>query len=176
MKIIVLYGLPGVGKLTVAKELAKITNYKLFHNHLSFEAVLSILDMKDKDFWKHVSKIRFALFKAASDKKVNLIFTSCYEGKHSDEFFKKLISFSKKEKVQLKFVHLFCNEEEMLKRISSEDRKKYNKLTSKKGIKKKMKKHTNKLSIPYVKSFEIDNTKKLPKAVVKIIVNKFNLK
>ena len=34
MKHLFLYGAPAVGKLTVAKELADLTGYKLFHNHL----------------------------------------------------------------------------------------------------------------------------------------------
>lgn len=35
MNMIFIYGPPAVGKLTVAEELAKITGYKLFHNHLT---------------------------------------------------------------------------------------------------------------------------------------------
>ena len=34
MKLIFIYGLPATGKLTVAVELAAMTGYKLFHNHL----------------------------------------------------------------------------------------------------------------------------------------------
>jgi tRNA uridine 5-carbamoylmethylation protein Kti12 len=176
MKIIVLYGLPGIGKLTVAKELAKITNHKLFHNHLTYEAVYSILDRKDKDFWDIVNKMRFNLFKVALQKKVNLIFTTCYSGKESDKFIKGLISFAKKEKINLKFVHLICNEDELIKRISNEDRKKYNKLTSKKEIRKQIKKMGINLEIPYSKSFNINNTKKSPKAVAKMIAQEFKLK
>ena len=37
MKLIFLHGLPGVGKLTVAREFAKLTGFKVFHNHLAVD-------------------------------------------------------------------------------------------------------------------------------------------
>src|SRR5260221_8133710 len=39
MRVIILSGLPGVGKLTVAKGLARLRDYRVFHNHLIFDAV-----------------------------------------------------------------------------------------------------------------------------------------
>ncbi len=35
MQLVYLYGPPGVGKLTVARELVALTGFKLFHNHLA---------------------------------------------------------------------------------------------------------------------------------------------
>ncbi len=39
MKLVFIYGPPASGKLTVARELAALTGYKLFHNHLVVEAL-----------------------------------------------------------------------------------------------------------------------------------------
>jgi len=39
MRIFVLFGLPGVGKLTIARGLAQLRGYRVFHNHLVFDAV-----------------------------------------------------------------------------------------------------------------------------------------
>ena len=36
MKLVFMYGGPGVGNLTTAQALAALTGFKLFHNHLSF--------------------------------------------------------------------------------------------------------------------------------------------
>jgi replication-associated recombination protein RarA len=44
MNLIFLYGPPGVGKLTVAQELAGMTGYKLFHNHLTVDLVYAVFD------------------------------------------------------------------------------------------------------------------------------------
>lgn len=39
MKVVLLYGPPAAGKLTVAEELEKLTGFKLFHNHLTVNPV-----------------------------------------------------------------------------------------------------------------------------------------
>ena len=44
MKLIFLHGLPGVGKLTVARQLAALTGFKLFHNHLTVDLVTSVFE------------------------------------------------------------------------------------------------------------------------------------
>ena len=42
MKLVFLFGDAAVGKMTVGQELTKITDLKLFHNHMSIEPVLEI--------------------------------------------------------------------------------------------------------------------------------------
>ncbi len=42
MTFVLLYGPPAVGKLTVANELAKLTDFKVFHNHLSIDLVEAV--------------------------------------------------------------------------------------------------------------------------------------
>ena len=42
MRLIFVYGMPASGKLTVARELAELTGYKLFHNHLVVDLLLSV--------------------------------------------------------------------------------------------------------------------------------------
>ena len=43
MKLVFIFGDGAVGKMTVGQELAKITELRLFHNHMSIEPVLEIL-------------------------------------------------------------------------------------------------------------------------------------
>lgn len=42
MKLIIIFGSAAVGKMTVGQELTKITDLKLFHNHMTIEPVLDI--------------------------------------------------------------------------------------------------------------------------------------
>lgn len=37
MHLVVIFGPPAVGKMTVGHEPAKLTGFKLFHNHMSVE-------------------------------------------------------------------------------------------------------------------------------------------
>ncbi len=37
--LVYLYGPPAVGKLTVATELQRLTGFRLFHNHLTVDAL-----------------------------------------------------------------------------------------------------------------------------------------
>jgi len=50
MRLIFIYGPPATGKLTVAKELAKLTKYKIFHNHLTVDLIGSVLKFGTKTF------------------------------------------------------------------------------------------------------------------------------
>jgi hypothetical protein len=42
MRLVVLYGPPGVGKLTVGTALSELTGFKLFLNHLTVNLVTSV--------------------------------------------------------------------------------------------------------------------------------------
>ncbi|WAG71084.1 MULTISPECIES: hypothetical protein [unclassified Clostridium] len=45
MKLVFLIGDTAVGKMTVGQELAKITDFRLFHNHIIIEPVIGHLDI-----------------------------------------------------------------------------------------------------------------------------------
>lgn len=44
MKLVIIFGNLAIGKMTVGQELAKITNLKLFHNHMTIEPVIPKTD------------------------------------------------------------------------------------------------------------------------------------
>jgi shikimate kinase len=41
MKLVILFGPPAVGKMTVGQQLANLTGFKLFHNHMTIELALN---------------------------------------------------------------------------------------------------------------------------------------
>lgn len=73
MKLVFLIGDSAVGKMTVGRELMKITQLRLFHNHMMIEPVLEIFNDFDG---KAISRLRDVVFEefAASDH-YGMIFT-----------------------------------------------------------------------------------------------------
>lgn len=73
MKLVMIFGDAAVGKMTVGQELMKITDLRLFHNHMTIEPVLEIFGGYHS---KAVSRLREVVFEefAASDN-YGLIFT-----------------------------------------------------------------------------------------------------
>ncbi len=49
-KLVLICGPQAVGKMTVGQELTKITDLKLFHNHMTIELLLQIFEHKSKEF------------------------------------------------------------------------------------------------------------------------------
>ena len=44
MSLVIIFGPQAVGKMTVGHELEKITDLKLFHNHMTIELVVSLFE------------------------------------------------------------------------------------------------------------------------------------
>ncbi len=44
MKLIIIFGPHAVGKMTVGQELVKITDLKLFHNHMTIDIVSDLFE------------------------------------------------------------------------------------------------------------------------------------
>ena len=63
MDLIVIIGSGAVGKMTVGQELMKITDFRLFHNHMMIEPVIQIFGKFDGQV---VSKLREDIFDAFS--------------------------------------------------------------------------------------------------------------
>lgn len=73
MKLVVLYGRPAVGKLTVARELAALTGGRLFHNHLTVNLALAIHDFGTAGFVALRDTIWRAAFASALAERVPLL-------------------------------------------------------------------------------------------------------
>ena len=65
MKFIFLHGPPAVGKLTIARELATLTGWRLFHNHLTVDLVLSVYDFGTPGFIALREQIWLAVIRRA---------------------------------------------------------------------------------------------------------------
>jgi hypothetical protein len=167
-KVIILYGPPGVGKLTVAKQLTKQTGFKIFHVHLLADLLNSIFEFGTKEFADNFTYLWLFLFqKALIKNQTGLIVTLIYgvqtlEGKKDDAFFKKIIKIAKQSKADIFFVKLKCSDQEINKRIRAVDRKKFNKLTDPNKLKILRQKYKVDQLIPFYNSLEIDTTKLKP--------------
>jgi len=56
--LVVLFGPPAVGKMTVGHELCRLTGYRLFHNHLTIEPFLGIFEFGSPSFARLSSEFR----------------------------------------------------------------------------------------------------------------------
>ena len=61
--LIILFGPPAVGKMTVGRALAHLTGFKLFHNHMSNDLALNFFDYEDDAYTGVVEGIREVVFK-----------------------------------------------------------------------------------------------------------------
>ena len=76
MKLIILFGPPAVGKMTVGRELARATGLKLFHNHMTIDLLLNFFEFGTKEFSRLNSLFRKEIFSAvAASELPGLIFT-----------------------------------------------------------------------------------------------------
>ena len=73
MKVVFLFGSAAVGKMTVGQELMKITDLRLFHNHMTIEPVLEVFGEFRVSAIQKLREIIFEEF-AASDR-YGMIFT-----------------------------------------------------------------------------------------------------
>lgn len=117
MNLIIICGAPASGKMTVGQELQKLTNYKLFHNHMSIKLVNQFFDFGMPNFRKLDKKIRFDIFKEIADSEIaGLIFTYVWAfNEESDEtYVDEIVDVFKKRNPKVCFVELNCALEERL--------------------------------------------------------------
>ena len=56
--LVYLYGPPAAGKLTIAEKLRDLTGFRLFHNHLTVNAVREVFEFRSPPFVEVLHRIR----------------------------------------------------------------------------------------------------------------------
>jgi hypothetical protein len=131
MKLVFIYGLPATGKLTVARELAAITGYKLFHNHLAVDLLLSVFEFGSPPFVTAREDIWLSVFEqAAQSGMAGLIFTFAPEATVRPSFIAQATKLISDAGGQIDFFELTCPLAELKRRIGDSSRLLYQKLTS----------------------------------------------
>jgi hypothetical protein len=130
MKIILLHGRPATGKYTVGRELAALTGYRLFHNHLVVDALLAVYDFGSPGFVALREEIWRSVFtRAAADGPAGLIFTFSPENTVRQEFVDWLFTGLPRERAAIFSVALSATEAEIELRIDGASRRGSGKLT-----------------------------------------------
>jgi len=175
MKLILIYGSPAVGKLTVANEIAKLTDFKVFHNHLTIDAVEPVFEFGTPPFWKLVHLFRVETIAEAARVGRNLIYTFCY-AKASDDAHVRLVTKTVEETGgEIHFVLLVCEKPEIEKRVTEDSRVKYGKANNLKILHEIWGKYDLFSPVPERESLIIDNTNVSPEAAARKIIEHFNL-
>jgi broad-specificity NMP kinase len=176
LKLVFIYGPPAVGKLTVAKELSKLTGYRILHNHLAIDLVESVFDRDNKKFWELIDVYRRHLIEAAASEKLDgVIMTSVNIKGIDDDFVKSLANIMDTNSGNMHFVQLSCEMTELEKRLGEPSRKQHGKLNDTAMFRDFISKNQVFHSIDFVSSLKIDNTDLTPEETAKKIAEHYGL-
>lgn len=176
MKLIFLYGPPAAGKLTVAKELSKMTGYAIFHNHVTFDAANLVFEAGTAEHIRLSTKLRMAIFEAAAKAGVpGLIFTFCYAHPEDDAFVRRTMRVVERRGGTVLFVQLCPAAKTLERRVLGTSRKSSNKVKSIDKLRGMLERCDLFSPIPFVKGLHIDNTKVSAKDAARRIRERYGL-
>lgn len=181
MKLVIITGAAAVGKMTVGQELCKITDLKLFHNHMTIEPVIEIFGSYKPDT---ITKIRKVIFEDFADSdNYGLIFTVmwAFDCKDDWDYINNIIKIFKDAEIYV--VELVAPQEVRLQRNKTENRLKNKPSKRNLELSEYLLVHddaNNRLEsldgeIPFENYIKIDNSNLSPESAAKIIKEKFML-
>lgn len=133
MKLVILYGPPAAGKLTIAKELAKIADIHVFDNHQVIDMIEPIVTRKYSDFANLIYQTQRNILKAvvkADQTNVVMTFPYASDLDQDVEFITELAATSRKLGADVYPIFLKCSNDTLLKRALEPSRKAYGKITT----------------------------------------------
>lgn len=131
MRVVVLYGLPGVGKLTVARGLAQLHGYRVFHNHLVFDAVEALFPFGSPSFVELRDRLWLELLeRAIREKGADVIFTIARDRTLDAGFLTRFVIALSQAGADVVCIELTCRFSDLEHRIVSAERSHFGKVNS----------------------------------------------
>ena len=185
MKLVLIFGPQAVGKMTVGQQLQKITELKLFHNHMTIEMLVPLFGFSS-EMWKLSNQFRKDIFKTTVQSNLDgLIFTFvwAFDLKSDWDFIDEVSEIFESNGGTVYFVELEADLEERIERNKSPHRlehkpTKRNVEWSEKELKQTLEKHrlnSNDGEIRKEHFIKINNTNLSAEEVAQIIKDRFNL-
>lgn len=175
MNLVFIYGPPGVGKLSVAREVARATGYRLFDNHVSIACAESVFDFGTKPFGKVVDTIRTTVFEEAARADISLVFTFVYANPEDTPFVERVFELVESHGGRVLLARLFCERAELERRLPHPERARAGKLASLDTLREVTSRYDIFSPVPERVSLEIENTDLAPDEVARLIVAHYHL-
>ncbi len=178
MKLVIIVGSGAVGKMTVGQELMKITDLRLFHNHMMIEPVIDIFGYFHGGVTQKLREVIFEEFLKSDNAGMIFTFLWAFDMPSDKEYIMEVAS--KFDEVYC--VELIADQAVRLQRNATENRLK-NK-ASKRDIEASNQRLLNEEryrlvsepgEIPFENYLRIDNTSIDAQTTAKMIKKKFNL-
>lgn len=119
MRLVVIIGPPAVGKMAVGLELAKLTGFKLFHNHMTIDLVLNFFDYGSDKFNILNEEFRARIFEeVATSDLMGLIFTfvAALDDIRDKIYLEKISGIFEEQGATVYYIELEADLEERLRR------------------------------------------------------------
>lgn len=176
MRVIYLYGPPGVGKLTVAREVVALTGFKLLHNHLTVNLVSTLFPYGTADFTRLVRQFRLTVMEEAVQAHIDIVVTNVNTGSADQRAFIAMLT----EVVAAgggttAFVQLTCQRDVWLTRIANESREAENKPTDPNVIRRLFANKDPFARLPFEPHLTLDTTDLTPADVSAQIIKRYAL-
>ena len=183
MDLIVILGSGAVGKMTVGQELMKITDFRLFHNHMMIEPVIEIFGGFQGNLVARLREDIFDEFMKTDYQGMIFTYMMAFDFPSEWEYIKSLSDKFEATGGTVYYVELVADQAERLRRNKTENR--LQNKASKRDINlsddrlKYEDSHyrlvSNEGEITFENYIKIDNTNLLPDAVASMIKERFDL-
>jgi hypothetical protein len=174
MKLVIVYGAPGVGKLTVARELGRLTGFKVFDNHASLDFVSTVFTFDSPPHRRLVKQFRLDVLEEAARQDVDVIFTFVYGHPDDYPYIEDICRAVESYGGDVCFVQLICEQTALEQRVQSPERASH-KLATVEALRDLLAHNELFTPVPYSETFLIDNTDLSPAEVATLVARRYEL-
>ncbi len=138
MKLVMLYGPPAVGKLSVAKALEARTGFRVLHNHLLIDLSSALFGFGGAAMTAFTRHLREVSLDAARKEKLNGVILTFVYSRDRDGYILELWERSEAAGDEVCLVQLTCSVETLEARVTEPSRREFGKLTTITGFREKL--------------------------------------